>query len=80
MKWLERVCLAIMLINCSVDLGLLAAGARAPAWMQMGWVVVGTAAMAVAQVRGRRLDRLQQRIRELSDLLTRLLTDDVDAR
>jgi hypothetical protein len=80
MKWAERAVLACMLIGFATNLGALAAGAYLSPWLQADWITIAIAAGGVAYGRGRQLARARQRANELSDLLTRLLTEDVDAR
>jgi hypothetical protein len=80
MKWVQRAILAFVLPCVAVSLGALAAGARLPVGLQVAWVVFATVSALTKYSIERQNVRLHARVRELSDLLTRLLTDDVDAR
>lgn len=80
MKWAERILVAALLIDCAWNMGMLAAGVLMAVWQQIGWVLLATFLALLSCFRRRQLVQQQQRVKELSDLLTRVLSEDVDAR
>jgi membrane protein implicated in regulation of membrane protease activity len=80
MKWMLRFVLAGVLFCTAVSLGSLAAGVQLLVSLQVMWVVFGTASAMAMYAWHRENERLRRRANELSDLLTRLLTEDVDVR